>query len=29
MSVESICQRDVDTAEPHESALQAAERMHQ
>jgi CBS domain-containing protein len=29
MSVERICQRDVDTATPDESVLQAAERMHQ
>ena len=29
MSVERICQRNVDTAEPDESAFQAAERMHQ
>ena len=29
MSVERICQRDVDTARPNESAFQAADRMHQ
>ena len=29
MSVERICQRDVDTARPEESVLQIAERMHQ
>jgi CBS domain-containing protein len=29
MSVERICQRDVDTAGPNENAFQAAERMHQ
>jgi CBS domain-containing protein len=29
MSVERICQRDIDTARPDESCFQAAERMHQ
>jgi CBS domain-containing protein len=29
MSIERICQRDVDTARPNESVFQAAERMHQ
>lgn len=29
MSIERVCQRDVDTATPDETALQAAERMHQ
>lgn len=29
MSIERICQRDVDTAEPNESVFQVAERMHQ
>jgi CBS domain-containing protein len=29
MFIEQICQRDVDTASPEETAFQAAERMHQ